>query len=169
MQTPATRPHARVLTHSLTLGESDRSPPVESACFDRFAVTVSTERVGWWIEQRFHHRAPLGEPRGMQTPTPHPQTCVWKLCARPDLWPAVCADPDVTDVTRSHRVSGESWVAIDGGVPYGFGRLKSCRLSRQMCDKRTPTSHSACHSALQPVLAVSNGRFPVYRGAGSSS
>ena len=117
MQTPATRPHARVLTHSLTLGESDRSPPVESACFDRFAVTVSTERVGWWIEQRFHHRASLGEPRGMQTPTPHPQTCVWKLCARPDLWPAVCADPDVTDVTRSHRVSGESWVAIDGGVP----------------------------------------------------
>ena len=44
--------------------------------FDRFAITVSTERVAWWIQRRFHHRAPLCDPGDTQTPAPRPHTRV---------------------------------------------------------------------------------------------
>ena len=50
--------------------------PGESARFDRFAVTVSTERVAWWIQRRSHHRAPLYGPGDTQTPAPRPHTRV---------------------------------------------------------------------------------------------
>ena len=44
--------------------------------FDRFAITVSTERVAWWIQRRSHHRAPLHDPGDTQTPAPRPHTRV---------------------------------------------------------------------------------------------
>ena len=46
--------------------------------FDRFAITVSTERVTWWIQRRSHHRAPLHDPGDTQTPAPRPHTRVVK-------------------------------------------------------------------------------------------
>ena len=46
--------------------------------FDRFAITVSTERVAWWIQRRFHHRVYLAEPSDAQTAAPRPHTRVRK-------------------------------------------------------------------------------------------
>ena len=44
--------------------------------FDRFAITVSAERVGWWIERRFHQRVPRCKPGYTQHPAPRPHTRV---------------------------------------------------------------------------------------------
>ena len=65
-QTSAPRPHMRVVNRSLTLEESDR-PPARAARFDRFAVTVSTERVRCWSWRRSHHRLSLAESSDAKT------------------------------------------------------------------------------------------------------
>ena len=76
-ETAAARIHECASSRS-PLGESARRPR-ESARFDRFTVTASTERVGWWTERRLHHRASLGELSDAERDRRRPHTRVCEL------------------------------------------------------------------------------------------
>ena len=69
-----TGPFSRIVRNRAETG--DTSCVARALGFDRFAITVSTERVSWWIERRPHHLALFYEPGDTQTPAPRPHTRV---------------------------------------------------------------------------------------------
>ena len=143
--------------------------PRESARFDRFALTVSTERVGWWNKRRFHHRASFYESTDAQTPAPAHINVLGSSGVCLDQIGLVCADPDVTDGTPSARVSGVSWLTVDFRVPHGYMGLKNGHFSRQVGDVYVLQTRSVSYNAQQAFETAKVVRYPVHRGVKSSS
>ena len=88
--------------------------------FGRFAITVSTERVGWWIERQFYPLISLNDPRGTQTPAPHPSTCE---SASSDVCASINGPRSAQTRMRrmwdaTARVVGAHQLYIDGRVPF---------------------------------------------------